>query len=245
MWSVITPWHAIISVGPLTHLVHGSTGAPLMSRASQYFISAPLLIVWLYHIYQHCLNIVLRTDLLNSSLTFKPHSLFPQICVERPFDLHISTAMTGWEPANFIVGNWSTKRWRSKRFANFGCPVGDLWDLNFFRVLSIKWHWVCAVHPSCCRQLHLCISTDHTWGCWVAYPENVATEWGQQLLWLTNGFGSPSAFAWQKDRRATWIILSTFVAFKAIKTKRCRTSTSAMHCPHNYEHEMSLKKTWV
>lgn len=54
----------------LTHLVHRSTRAPLMSTASQYFISAPLLIVQLYHIYQQGLNIVLWMELLISSLTF-------------------------------------------------------------------------------------------------------------------------------------------------------------------------------
>lgn len=41
-----------------------------MNTASQYFISAPLLIVQLYHIYQQGLNIVLWMELLISSLTF-------------------------------------------------------------------------------------------------------------------------------------------------------------------------------
>lgn len=105
MRSVITARLAIISAGPSTRLVPGSTTAPLMSTACQYFISALLLIVWLHHIHQHCLNTVLRTDLTDSPLTFKSHSFFPWICAERMFDPHTNTTRTRQEPASFIVGN--------------------------------------------------------------------------------------------------------------------------------------------
>lgn len=131
MRSVITARLVIISAGPSARLARGSTAAPLMSTAHQYFISAPLLIVWLHHIYQQSLN----TDLPESPVTFKSYLWFPWFCAEQLFDPHIDTTRTGQEPADFLVGNWNTNRWRLKQFASFECPAWGLWEVIF---------WVCS-----------------------------------------------------------------------------------------------------
>lgn len=106
MRSVITARLAIISAGPSTRLVPGSTTAPLMSTARQYFISAPLLIVWLHHIHQHCLNTVLRTDLTDSPLTFKSHSFSPGFVQS---ECLILTPTPQGHGRNLLVSSWETE----------------------------------------------------------------------------------------------------------------------------------------
>lgn len=165
MSSVITARLAIISAGPSTRLVHGSATAPLMSTAHQYFISALLLIVWLHHIYQPCLNTVLRTDLLPTGFqtTFIIPLLLCRAAAWSPHRHHKDRAGT----CSFIVGNWSTKRWRSKQFASFECPAWDLWEVNFWVSALCDMRYVQCTSPIAisCIYKHskfLCITQSKT-----------------------------------------------------------------------------------